>query len=176
MYESSLPYCCSVTQSCPNLRDPMDCSVAGFLHCLLEFAQTHIHWVHWEDAIQPSHALLLSSPDLSFSQHQGLFQWVSSSHQVAKVLEFLLQHQSFSEHLGLISCRIDWFDLLAIQETLKRLLQHHNLKASILWHSVFFTSNSHIHIWLLVKLWLWLYRHLLAKWCLWFLIRFLIFS
>ena len=93
-----------------------------------------------------------------------------------KYWSFCFSISPSNEHLGLISCRIDWFDLLAIQETLKRLLQHHNLKASILWHSVFFTSNSHIHIWLLVKLWLWLYRHLLAKWCLWFLIRFLIFS
>ena len=74
----------------------MDCSAPGFpvLHCLLESAQTHVHCV--DDTIQPSHAL--SPPSLSalnLSQHQGLFQWVSSSHQVAKVLEFQLQHQSF---------------------------------------------------------------------------------
>ena len=84
----------SVTQSCPTLWDPMDCSTPGFpvFHYLLEFAQTHVHWV--SDAIQPSHPLSPPSP-LAFnpSQHQGLFQWVSSSHQVAKVLE--LQHSSF---------------------------------------------------------------------------------
>ena len=72
---------------------------------------------------------------LNFSQHQGLFQWVSSSHQVAKVLE--LQHQSFQWISGLRSFRIDWFDL-AVQETLKSLLQHHSLKASVLQYSAFF--------------------------------------
>ena len=87
--------CCSVAQSCPTLCDPMDCSTPGFpvLHCLPEFAETHVHWVG--DAIQPSHPLSLPSPPtLSFSQHQGLSQWLSSLPQVAKVLEFQLQHQS----------------------------------------------------------------------------------
>ena len=86
----------SVAQSCPTLCDPMDCSTPGFLvhHQLLEFTQTHVHWVG--DAIQPSHPLSSPSPPaFNLSQHQGLFQWVSSSHQVAKVLEFQLQHQSF---------------------------------------------------------------------------------
>ena len=71
-------------------------------------------------------------------QHQGLFQWVGSSHQVAKVMEFQLQHQSFQWNSGLISFRIDWFDLLAVQGTLKSLLKHHNSKPSIFWHSSFF--------------------------------------
>ena len=73
----------------------MDCNKPGLLvrHQLLEFTQTHVHWVG--DAIQPSHPLLSPSPAFSLSQHQGLFQWVSSSHQVAEVLEFQLQHQSF---------------------------------------------------------------------------------
>ena len=86
----------SVTQSCPTLCDFMDCITPGFpvLHCLPEFAQTHVHWVN--DAIQPSHPPLPSSPPaFSLSQHQGLFQWISSSHQVTEVLEFHLQHQSF---------------------------------------------------------------------------------
>ena len=86
----------SVAQSCPTLSNPMDCSTPGFpvLHQLLEFTQTHVHQV--SDAIQPSHPLLSPSlPAFNFSQHQGLFKWVSSSHQVAKVLEFQLQHQSF---------------------------------------------------------------------------------
>ena len=86
----------SVAQSCLNLCDPMDSSTPGLpVHYQLpEFTQTHIHWVG--DAIQWSHPLLSPSA-LAFncSQHQGLFQWVSSSHQVAKVLEFQLQHQSF---------------------------------------------------------------------------------
>ena len=87
---------CSVTKLCPTLCSPMDCSMPGFsvLHCLLEFAQIHVHWVG--DAIQPSHPLLPPSPPaLSLSQHQGLSQWVSCLHQVAKVLELQLQHQSF---------------------------------------------------------------------------------
>ena len=75
---------------------------------------------------------------LQFSQHQGLFQWVSSSHHVAKVLEFQLQHQSFQWIFKLISFRMDWLDLLAVQGTLKSLLQHHSSKASILQCSAFF--------------------------------------
>ena len=86
----------SVAQSGLTLCNPMDCSTAGFSvhHRLPEPAQTHLHWVG--NAIQPSHPLLSPSPPtFTLSQHQGLFQWVSSSHQVAKVLEFQLQHQSF---------------------------------------------------------------------------------
>ena len=78
------------------LRDPTDCSTPGFPvhHQLPELAQTHVHWVC--DAIQPSHPLWSPSPPaFNLSQHQGLFQWVSSLHQVAKVLELPLQHQSF---------------------------------------------------------------------------------
>ena len=87
--------CRSVTQSCPSLHEPMDCSTPGFpvLHHLLEFDQTHVHWV--SDAIQPSHLLSPPSPALNLSQHQCPFQWVGSLHQVAKVLEFQLQNQSF---------------------------------------------------------------------------------
>ena len=86
----------SVAQSLPTLCDPMNRSTPGLPvhHQLLEFTQTHVHWV--SDAIQPSHPLSSPSPlAFNLSQHQGLFQWVSSSHQVAKVLEFQLQHQSF---------------------------------------------------------------------------------
>ena len=103
--------CCLVTQSCPTLCEPMDCSMPGFpvLHHLPEFAQIHVHWV--SDAIQPS--LSPSSPlALNLSQHQGLFQWVSYSHQVAKVLERQLQHQSV-QWIFRVSFRIDWFDLFA---------------------------------------------------------------
>ena len=85
--------CCSVTKSCPTPCHRKDCSPPGFsvLHCLLEFVQIHIHWVG--DAIH----LILSSPSppaLSLSQHHGLFQWVGSSHQAAKVLKLQIQHQS----------------------------------------------------------------------------------
>ena len=85
----------SVTQSCPALWDHMNCSTPGLPvhHQLPESTQTHVHWVG--DAIQPSHPLSSPSPALNLSQHQGLFQWVSSSHQVAKVLESQLQHESF---------------------------------------------------------------------------------
>ena len=85
-----------VTLSCPTLCDPMDCSTPGFSvhHQLPEPTQTHVHRV--SDAIQPSQPLSShSSPTFNLSQHQGLFKWVTSSHQVTKVLEFQLQHQSF---------------------------------------------------------------------------------
>jgi len=98
--------CCWVPQSSPNLCDPMDRSRPSFpvLHHLLELTQTHVHWVG--DAIQPSHPLSSPSPPaFNLSQHQGLFQWVSSSHQVAKGLEFQLQHQSFQWIFQ------DWFPL-----------------------------------------------------------------
>ena len=94
------------SQSCPTLCDPMDCSTPGFPvhHQLPELPQTFVHRVG--DAIQPSHPLLSPSPPASnLSQHQGLFQWLSSSHQVAKVLEFQLQDQSFQLNIK------DWFPL-----------------------------------------------------------------
>ena len=91
-------YCCcySVVKLCQTLRNPMNCSMPGLPvhHQLPEFTQTHVHWISY--AIQPSHLLSSPSPPtLNLSQHQRLFQWVSSSHQVANVLEFQLQHQSF---------------------------------------------------------------------------------
>ena len=88
----------SVAQLCPTFCDPMNCSTPGLPvhHQLLEFTQTHVLQV--SDAIQPSHPLSSPSPPaLNLSQHQALFQGVSSSHQVAKVLEFQLQHQSFQQ-------------------------------------------------------------------------------
>ena len=90
----------SVAQSCPILCNPMDCRTPGLPvhHQLLGSTQTHVHWV--SDAIQPSHPLSSPSPPtFNHSQNQGLFQWVSSSHQVSKVLEFQLQHQSFQRIL-----------------------------------------------------------------------------
>ena len=86
----------SVAQSCLTLCNPMNCSTPGLPvhHQLLEFTQTHVHWV--SDAIQPSHPLSSPSPPApNPSQHQGLFQWVNSLHEVAKVLEFQFQHHSF---------------------------------------------------------------------------------
>ena len=91
--------------------------------------------------IHTSHPL--SSPSSAFNlyQHEGLFQWVSSSHQLAKGLEFQLQHQSFQWILGLISFRMNCLDLPAVQGALKSLLQHHSSKASILQHSAFFIGQ-----------------------------------
>ena len=108
-------------------------------HQLLEFTQTHIHRVG--DAIQPSHPLSSPSPPTpNPSQHQSLFQWVNSSHEVAKVLEFQLQHHSFQRNPRAdLKDRMDWLDLLAVQGTLQSLLQHHSSKASVLWRSPFFT-------------------------------------
>ena len=86
----------SVAQLCPTLCNPMDCSMPGIPvhHQLPKPTQSHVHWV--SDAIQSSHSLLSPSPPaFNLSQHQGLFQWISSLHQMAKVLEFQLQHQSF---------------------------------------------------------------------------------
>ena len=107
----------------------------------LESTQTHVHWVG--DAIQSSHPLSSPSPPaLNLSQHQGLLKWVSSSHQVAKVLELQLQHQSFQWTPRTDSFRMDWLDFLAVQGTLKSLLQHHSSKASILRLSAFFMVQS----------------------------------
>ena len=114
-------------------------------HQLPESTQTHVHCVG--DAIQPSHPLSSPSPPaLNLSQHQGLFKWVSSPHQVANVLSFSFNISPSSEHPGLLSFRMDWLDLLAVQGTHKSLLQHHSSKASILLHSAFFIVQlSHPH-------------------------------
>ena len=143
-----IPQFSSFAQSCLTLCHPMDCSTPGFCvhHQLPELAQTHVHQVG--DAIQQSYPTISSSVIpfsfcRHFPQHQGLFQWVSSSHQVAKVLEFQLQHSSSNEqwifqYSELFSFKIDWLHFLAVQGTLKSLLQHHRSKASILWLSAFF--------------------------------------
>ena len=119
----------------------MDCSTLGFpvLHYLSEFAHTHVHRVG--DAIQPSHPLLPPSPPaLNLSQHQGLFQWVGPLHHCSINFSISLSN----EYSGLISFRMNWFDLLAVQETLKSLFQHHSSKASILRHSAsFMVQLSH---------------------------------
>ena len=127
----------SVTRSCLTLCDPMDCSTPGLpvYHQLPELAQTHIHQV--SDAIQPSHPLSSLSPALNLSQHQCLFQcqFFASGGQS---WSFNFSISPSNEYSGLISFRIDWLDLLAVQGTLKRLLQHHSSKASILWHAALF--------------------------------------
>ena len=117
----------------------MACNMPGFPahHQLLQQTQTLVH--HISDAIQRSNPMSSPYPPaFNLSQHLGLFKWVSYSHQVAKVLEFPLQHQSFQNHSGLISFRTDWLDLLAVHGTLKSLLQHHSSKVSVLRCSAFF--------------------------------------
>ena len=126
-------FCCSVTKSCLTLCNPKDCSTSGspVLYHLLEFAQIHIHQL--SDAIQPFYPLL--PPSLfafNLSQHEGLFQWISSSHQVPKYWNFSFSINHSNKYSGLISFRIDFLDLLVVPGTLKSLLQQHNLKASIL--------------------------------------------
>ena len=103
------------------VSDSMDCSMPGFpvFHYLPEFAQTHVLWI--DDAIQSSHPLSSPSPPaFNLSQHQGLFQWVSSSYQVAKYWSFSFSISPSNEYSGLMSLRIDWFDLLAVQGTLSQ--------------------------------------------------------
>ena len=118
----------------------MDCSMPGLSvhHQLLELTQNHVHQLG--DAIQPAHPLSSPSPPaITLSQHQGLFQWVSSLLQVAKELDFHLQHQSFQWMFRTDFFMTDWLDLLAVQGALKSLLQHHSSKSSILRCSAFFT-------------------------------------
>ena len=127
----------------------MDCSTPGFpVHYQLpELAQTHVH--HVSDAMQPSYPLSSASPPaLNLFRHQGLFQWVSSSQQVAKVLEFQLQHQSFQWTLKTDWSPLGWTGWISLQSKgLKSLLQHHSSKASILPHSAFFIVQiSHAYM------------------------------
>ena len=125
--------CCSVAKSCPTLCEPIDCRTSGssVLHYLPEFAQNYVHWV--SDAIQPSHPLSPWSPSAhNLSQHWGLFQWVGSSHQMAKVhAEDISPSHKYS---GLISFRIVWFALLAVQGTQKYSLapQFKSINSSVL--------------------------------------------
>ena len=153
--------CCSVAQSCLTLCDPMNCSTPGFpvLHHIPEFVQTHVHWV--SDVIQPSHPLSSSSPPaLNLSQSfpssrsfptsqlfvSGEGDQGRRSHTYIHFTFSSLNYPCFSfsispssEYSGLISFRIDRFDLLAVKGTLKNLFQQHSSKATILWHSTFFT-------------------------------------
>ena len=117
----------SVTQLCPTLCNPVDCSTPGLPvhHQLSEFTQTHVHWVG--DVIQPSPPLSSPSPPtFNLSQHQGLFKWVSSLTRWPKYWSFSFSISPPNEYSGLISFRMDWLDLLVVQGPLKSLLQHHS--------------------------------------------------
>ena len=136
----------SVTQSCPTLCDPMDCSTPGFPvhHQLLEFTQIHVHQVG--DAIQSSHPLMSSSPPaFNFSQHRVFSNESALPIRWPKYWSFSISPSN--EYSGMVSFTMDWMDLLAVQGTLKSLLQHHSSKASILQHSAFFIIQlSHLYI------------------------------
>ena len=144
--------CCSVAQLCQTPWGFLDCNIPGFpvRHHLLEFVQALVHWVG--DAIQPSHplsstSLLLSNfPSIRVLSSESVFRsrW-------PKYWSFSFSINPSNQCLGLISVRIDWFDLLAVQGTLKSLLQPHSSKTSILLHSASLWSNSDICTWLLEK-------------------------
>ena len=132
-------FCCSVDKSCPILSDPMSWSMPAFpvLHYFLEFAQTHVHWVR--HAIQSFHPLLSPSPlAFNLTQHHGLSNESALCTRWSKNRSFSFSISSSNEYSGLISFRIDWFDILAVQGTLKSLLQHHSLTTSILQRLAFF--------------------------------------
>ena len=162
-----------MAQSSPTLYNPMDCSMPGFplYHQLPEFTQTHVHWV--SDAIQPSHPLSSPSPSaFNLSQHQGLFKWVSSSHQLAQSI-------GVSASTSILPMNIEdwsplgWTGWISLQSKglFKSLLQHHSSKASILRHSAFFIVQlSHPYM-TTGKTIPPLDGPLLIKWCLCFLIR-----
>ena len=117
----------------------MDCSPPGLPvpHQLPELTQTHVHWV--SDAIQPSHPLSSPSPPaFNLSQHWGLFKWSVLCIKLPKYCSFSISVSPSNEYSGLISFRMDWLDLLAVQGTLKSLLRHHTSKASNLRCSAFF--------------------------------------
>ena len=139
--------CCSISESCPTLCNPMDCSMPGLpvLHYLPEFAQTLIHCVKpYSHLILCWPLLLLPSvlPSIRvFSNELALhIRW-------PKYWSFSFSISPSNEYSGLISFRTDWFNLLAVQGTLKSLLQHHNSKASVLYHSAFFMVQlSHLYM------------------------------
>ena len=129
----------SFVHSCPVLWNPMNCSTPGLPvhHQLPESTQTHVHWL--SDVIQPSHPLSSPSPPaLNISQHQGFSNESALHIRWPKYWSFSFNISPTNEHSGLICFRMDWLDLLAVQGTLKSLLQHHSSKASILLCSAFF--------------------------------------
>ena len=155
----------SVAQSCPTLCNPINCSIPGHPvhHQLPEFTQTHVHRL--SNAIQPSHPLSSPSPPApNPSQHQSLFQWVNFSHEVAKVLQFQLQHHSFQRtpRTGLL---LEWTGWISLQSKgLSRVFSNTTVQK----HQFFGTqlssqSNSHVHTWPLEKPQPWLDGPLLTK-------------
>ena len=169
-----LTFCCSsVAQLCPALCNPMDCSTPGFpvLHHLLELAQTYVRWV--SDAVQLSHPLLSSSPPAFFPRIRVFSNESVLCIRWPKYWSFSFSISPPNKYSGLMSFRTDWFALLAVQGTLKRLLQHHSSKTTFLQCSAFFMVQfSHPYMTTRKTIALTI-QTLLANWCLceWSLIK-----
>ena len=136
---------CSVTQSC---LTPCDPTVACQASRSFTISQSLLKLMSIE-SLMPSNHLILCHPLLlafNLSQHQGLFQWVSSSHQVGKLWSFSFSVSPSNEYSGLISLKFDWFDLRAVQGAHKTLVQHQSSKASILQYSAFMVQLSHTYM------------------------------
>ena len=131
--------CCSAAKLCPILCNPMDCNAPGSL--AFTISRSLLQFMFSESVMPPKPSpplLLSSSPTLNLSQHQGLFNESALHIRWPKYYSFSFSISPSNEYLGLVSLRIDWFDLLAVQGTLKSLLHHHNSKVSILQCSAFF--------------------------------------
>ena len=139
--------CCSVTKLCSALGNPRDCSIPGFpvLHCLPELAQVHVLRIGDAQTISSPVTLLLLLP-LILPSIRVFSNELAHHIRWPKYLSFSFSISPSNKYSGLISFKIDWFDLLAVQGTLKSLLQHNNSKALILQYSALFMANSHIHI------------------------------
>ena len=141
----------SVSQLCPTLCNPMDCSTPGLPvhHQLPELAQTLVYWVG--DSIQPSHPLSSpSSPAFNLSQHRGLFKWISSSHQVAKVFKFQPQHQSIQWIFRTYFLE-DWLVWFPCSPRNSQVFSNTKIQIQFFGAQLSLESNSHMHIWPLEK-------------------------
>ena len=141
MHHTFCSCCCSVAKLCPTLYDPMNCNTPGFpvLHYLPEIAQAHVHWIG--DATQPFHPLSSPSPPSIFLSIRVFTSESVLRIRWPKYWSFSFSISPSNEYSGLISFRMEWLDLLAVQGTLKSLFQHHSSKASILWCSAFFIAQ-----------------------------------
>ena len=157
---------CSIAKSCPTLRDPMDCSTPGFLSFTISWSLPKFLST---ESVMPSNHLILCHPLLpSIFSSIKVFSNESAVHiRWPKYWSFRMSPSD--EYWGLISFKIDCFDLLAVQGTLKSLLQHHSSKVSIFWHSAFFVQPSHPYMTTGKTVALTI-RTLSAKWCLCFLL------
>ena len=168
-------YFCSVAPSCPKFCDSMDYSKPGLPvpHHIPEFSQVHVHFTGSQ--VMPSSHLILWCPllllPLMFPNIRNFYKSACCQlfgHQMTKILELQFYISPSCEYSGLISLKINWFDLLAVQGTFRSLLQHHSSKASIIWHSAFSLVQLTQLYWLLGRQYPWRYGPLLKEWCLLF--------